>query len=141
MKKLFILFAFIAVSVNAQVASFDWVPLNVPTTVAANFRTNLASPLFIDCSKQKDVALEFYFTGATNAFYYLAPTVSGSSSRMDTNNLKTIQIGNGSSPQTNFFITNYTVGGIQGFFLYGISNSTAVVMTNTVGYATKLYAP
>lgn len=141
MKKILfsILLAFAAVSAIAQVPTYAPQTITMPATVAANSRTNFTSMFLLDTSKQKDLGIGIYISGSTNAIYYLAPTVDGSN--YDTNNLKTITIGTGASLTTNYFVTNYTVGGIKGYGLYGISNSAAAVLTNSGTYGIKISAP
>jgi hypothetical protein len=142
----FLLSAFPA---SAQSPTFDSVTVSVPSTLAAGVTTNLATPLFVDCSKQNVQAFELSSTwstageptGQTNLTYTLCPSVSGV--RFDTNHSVSLVAANWSAiGVTNTTVTNLTANGIRGWYITKIVNSSAGgIATNQFRYSTKISAP
>lgn len=143
MKKIVTLFALFALTFTGLSE-----PVSAPQTVGlvsvipAATRTNLATPLLIDCGKQSAVAIQVDIKAATvassNLVYYFAPSVDRLT--YDTNYLFTFT----ATPQgglwgTNTYTTNFTVNGYRGLYLVGVSNGhPTVAVTNVLKYGIKI---
>ncbi len=150
MKKLFTLLVtcfalLIGISAQAQNPKYSASGPIVYTSTAAGVSNYIGTgPVFIDCSKQRNVGISIVSVAAgaatdTNAFTF-TPTIDGTTNTMMTN-LSVVfrQALNGTTLVSGG--TNLDSLGYKGFLVTAYTNNYAGNSTNTIYYGTKISTP
>lgn len=147
MKKLFTLIAtFCALcAANAQIPKYNPAPAITYTSVAAGVSNYIGTgPVFIDCSKQRNVPISIASVGASATTagigFSFTPTVDGTTNTMLTNMTTTVtNFLNGANYV--YWGTNLDSLGFKGFLVTAYTNGANVNVTNTLTFANKISAP
>jgi len=145
MKKLFILLIGVAamlatVSTQAQSPTFYWnVVLPSPTRFATG-TTNLLAPIFMDVSKQGNIALQCTLKGTTAVtnLYLFGWSDDGATYSTNAPDIAT-WAADSTSTLNSVRNTNMACGGHQFLVLFQV-NAT-LINTNSLGYTTKISSP
>jgi hypothetical protein len=140
------LLATVSFQASAQVPIYANQTISLPSVIlAANSPTNLATPLYVDCSKQDKVRFSFNERSAdasstTNVTFLAAWTMDGST--YDTNNSVTLTAcvlaGKACVTATN----NLSSAGAKGLFIWQENIGANSIVTNgPASYGVKISAP
>ncbi len=141
---------FIVAACQGQVPTFNYTAAGGPRLIPAATTTNLASPVYIDCSRSQILGLSCSanwstageFTGNTNLIYSAGPSLDGITYSTNENVISFVAYNRAAAGGNSITMTNVNVGAYQGYYVFKIvNNSAAGVATNTLTYGQKISSP
>ena len=147
MKKIIIMAALIALAFSVTAAEPVYQSQNIsgtPTTLAA--ATNLATPVVIDCRRQRNVAIAMTIAastaGQTNTLTFCRSLTGSATANFDTNSVFTVTVLANPAGGARTTVTNLAVEGVGYLVLTRIAPTGTDTITNSFfAYGVKSQSP
>jgi hypothetical protein len=145
------LLAMVSLTASAQTPAYNSSGVGGPLLIPAATTTNLATPIYIDCSRSQLIGLQADVswstagesTGNTNLIYTAGPSINGVTYSTNEAQITFVAYNRqGTVGLQTHSVTNVNIGSYQGYYVYKIANNSAVgIATNTLSAGNKISSP